>query len=260
MILLQACALSKDYKIKTGLKPILKEISFAIKEGESLALLGRSGCGKSTLMRLLMGLESPDKGEIFFKEKKFSEMKKADKREFYQNVQLIFQDSLSAVNPRFSVEKIIAEPLNYLSSLNAAEKISRIKTLLQMVDLPEDFQTRLPFQLSGGQLQRVCIARALALEPKLLLLDEAVSNLDIHLQVETLNLLKKLQKEQGISYLFVTHDFRLVKKFSDQILVMDQGEIVEKIDARKIALHHPASFQLWEAILPPFPKTYSRLS
>ncbi|QCE34835.1 ATP-binding cassette domain-containing protein [Acetobacteraceae bacterium] len=253
MTLLTVSNLSKTYPQKNGLKNVLKNISFSLHAGETLALLGQSGCGKSTLMRLLMRLEKPSTGEIFFEGQNLANMNRQTEKDFYQNTQLIFQDSLSAVNARFSLKSIIEEPLLYLSNLTKEERTARVKELLVLVKLPEDFLNRHPSEISGGQLQRICIARALALNPKILLLDEAVSNLDLHLQVETLHLLKKLQKKQKMSYLFVTHDIRLVRKFSDRALIMEKGEIVEEITDFQAKMTHPVSLLLSQAVLPPFP-------
>lgn len=235
-------------------RTVLQDVSLAIGEGETVALLGRSGCGKSTLARLLVGLDRPTSGEVCFRGKPLTKLDRADTKIFRREVQLVFQDSPNAVNARFTVRAIIGEPLRHLTSLDEIQRDGRIQELLKMVDLPSDIADRLPAQVSGGQLQRVCIARALAVNPKLLILDEAVSNLDIHLQASALALLTKLQRENGIAYLFVTHDLRLVERFASRCLVMEKGRIVEEIESFDLdGMSHPASRLLREAILPPLP-------
>lgn len=240
-------------------KTVLQDVSLSIGEGETVALLGRSGCGKSTLARLLAGLERPTLGEVCFRGKPVSKLDRANLKAFRREVQLVFQDSLSAVNARFTVRAIIGEPLRHLTSLDEIQGEGRIQELLKMVELPSDIADRLPAQVSGGQLQRICIARALAVNPKLIILDEAVSNLDIHLQASALALLTKLQRERGLAYLFVTHDLRLVERFASRCLIMDEGRIVDETGASGLdGMKHPASRFLYEAVLPPLP-TLTRL-
>lgn len=253
MKLLHTSEICKNYPVQNRQKAILRNITFSIQKGETLAFLGQSGCGKSTLMRLLAGLEKPSSGDIFLEGRNFSHMDKKERKYLYQKIQLVFQDSVSAVNPRFNVAQIISEPLRYLSALSKQQRIDRAAELLDKMELPENFLFYLPSQLSGGQLQRVCIARALAVNPALLLLDEAVSNLDCHLQLTLMELLKKHQQEHHTSYLFITHDLRLVKKFASRCLVMDHGEIVEEISPVGSPLKHPLSQQLEQSVLPPFP-------
>lgn len=259
MSLITATDLCKVYRTHSLVgasadKTVLRNVSLSIGEGETVALLGRSGCGKSTLARLLVGLERPSSGEVRFRGKAISKLDRTDTKIFRREVQLVFQDSPSAVNARFNVRAIIGEPLRHLTSLDAIQIEDRIQELLKMVELPSETAERLPAQLSGGQLQRICIARALAVNPKLIVLDEAVSNLDIHLQASALALLSKLQLEREIAYLFVTHDLRLVRKFATRCLVMDQGSIVEEIVPSGLdRMKHPASRLLREAVLPPLP-------
>ncbi|MFK0382748.1 nickel import ATP-binding protein NikE [Agrobacterium sp. NPDC090273] len=259
MSLLAAIDIDKSYQTqslvgKSRRKTVLEKVSLTIAEGETVALLGRSGCGKSTLARLLVGLEQPDAGQVLFRGKPVPALDRAESRNFRREVQLIFQDSPSAVNARFSIRAIIAEPLRHLTTLREAQRETRVRELLRMVELPADIAGRLPAQLSGGQLQRVCIARALAVNPRLIILDEAVSNLDIHLQASALALLARLQRESGIAYLFVTHDLRLVKRFASRCLVMDEGRIVEEIGSAGFDhVSHPASRLLHQAVLPPLP-------
>ncbi|MGV2125919.1 nickel import ATP-binding protein NikE [Agrobacterium vitis] len=260
MILLQAKHLSKHYQHYSllGASPartVVEDVSLSIANSETVALLGRSGCGKSTLARLLAGLEQPDKGEICFNGTALGKLAKADKAAFRRSVQMVFQDSPSAVNPRFDIRAIIDEPLRHLTNLNEADREHRLREVLDMVELSLAIASKLPGQVSGGQLQRVCIARALACSPKLIILDEAVSNLDLHLQTSALSLLKDLQDKTGIAYLFVTHDLRLVERFASRVLIMDAGRIVEETPTGALAhVSHPASLLLKSAILPAYPR------
>lgn len=259
MSLISARHLGKIYRIHSLVgasvrKTVLQDVSLTIGEGETVALLGRSGCGKSTLARLLVGLEQPSSGEVLFRGEPVSKQDRTQAKAFRREVQLVFQDSPSAVDARFTVRDIIAEPLRHLTALNDVEREDRVQELLRLVELPADIAGRLPAQVSGGQLQRVCIARALAVDPKLIILDEAVSNLDIHLQASALALLARLQRENGIAYLFVTHDLRLVRRFAARCLVMDEGRIVEEIASADFdQAKHAASRLLQAAVLPPLP-------
>ncbi|MFI3904485.1 nickel import ATP-binding protein NikE [Ochrobactrum sp. S1502_03] len=260
MMLLQAKNISKSYQTHSlmGSSParlILDDVSLSIQEGETIALLGRSGCGKSTLARQLCGLEHPETGEVFYQGTSTRKLTREQTRLFRRDVQMVFQDSPSAVDPRMTVGSIIEEPLRHLTELKGEQRLTRIVDLLVMVELPKDLLNKLPSQISGGQLQRVCIARALGANPKLIILDEAVSNLDTHLQASALKLLTKLQDSQKVSYLFVTHDLRLVERFADRILVMEDGRFVEEQNNGDIQmLSHPASIELKNAILPALPQ------
>lgn len=236
--------------------PVLENISLSINSEESLALLGRSGCGKSTLARLLVGLERPVSGEISWQGTPLSRMSGAMKKDFRRDIQLVFQDAISAANPRKTVRDILAEPLRHLFSLSKTEQRARIEQLMRDVELEISLLDQRPPQLSGGQLQRVCLARALATRPTLLILDEAVSSLDLVLQAGIIRLLKKLQQHSGIACLFITHDLRLVERFCQRVVVMENGHISEDI-----AVTHPLRFTslagqaLQQAVLPAYPKT-----
>ena len=223
MTLLSVSAISHQY---TDLK-VLKEVSLALKSGETVALLGRSGCGKSTLARLLVGLESPTQGSVCWRGEPLCRLNRAKQKAFRRDIQMVFQDAISAVNPRKTVREILREPMRHLLSLTKAEQLARASAMLKAVDLDDSVLDKRPPQLSGGQLQRVCLARALAVEPKLLILDEAVSNLDLVIQAGVIRLLKNLQKQFGTACLFITHDLRLVERFCQRVMVMDEGQIVE---------------------------------
>ncbi len=234
---------------------VLENISLAINSGESLALLGRSGCGKSTLARLLVGLESPVDGEVLWQGTPLKNMPGALKKAFRRDIQLVFQDAISAANPRKTVRDILAEPLRHLLNLSKSEQQVRIAALMTDVELDLSLLDRRPPQLSGGQLQRVCLARALATRPTLLILDEAVSSLDLVLQAGVIRLLKKLQQQSGIACLFITHDLRLVERFCQRVVVMEDGHIIEDV-----AVTHPLRFSsaagqaLQQAVLPALPR------
>ncbi|MDI9802543.1 nickel import ATP-binding protein NikE [Citrobacter koseri] len=233
---------------------VLKEVSLSLKSGETVALLGRSGCGKSTLARLLVGLESPTQGRVCWQDEPLSTLNRARQKAFRRDIQMVFQDSISAVNPRKTVREILREPMRHLLSLSRAEQIARASEMLRAVDLDDTLLDKRPPQLSGGQLQRVCLARALAVEPKLLILDEAVSNLDLVLQAGVIRLLKKLQQQFGTACLFITHDLRLVERFCHRVMVMDEGQIVEtRTVGDTLTFSSDAGRVLQNAVLPAFP-------
>lgn len=259
MSLISAVDIGKTYQTHSLLgrgirKQVLENISFAIKEGETVALLGRSGCGKSTLARLLVGLEQPSSGKVLYRGRSINALRRRETQGFRRNVQLVFQDSPGAVNGRFTVRAIICEPLRHLTALDQTRREARVREVLEMAELPANIADMLPSQVSGGQLQRVCLARALAVNPKLVVLDEALSNLDTHLQASALALLAKLQRDNGTAYLFVTHDLRLARRFASRCLVMDEGRIVEELPTAALEdMRHPASRLLRDAVLPPMP-------
>lgn len=235
-------------------QPVLNGVSLDIKAGETVALLGRSGCGKSTLARILVGLERPEAGFVRFNGQLLREFSKAGWLDFRRAVQMVFQDPIGAVNPRARVDEIISEPLRHLCGLDQDQRQSRVYELLHSVDLHHRDAQKYAHQLSGGQLQRVCIARALAPNPKLIILDEAVSNLDLHLQAQVLELFRNLGGEGKVSYLFVTHDLRLVERFCTRVLVMDKGLIVEEASVSgRLNLTSEAGRTLQDAVLPAWP-------
>ena len=240
MTLLNVCGLSHHYAHggfsgKHQHQAVLNNVSLTLKSGETVALLGRSGCGKSTLARL-------------------AKLNRAQRKAFRRDIQMVFQDSISAVNPRKTVREILREPMRHLLSLKKSEQLARASEMLKAVDLDDSVLDNRPPQLSGGQLQRVCLARALAVEPKLLILDEAVSNLDLVLQAGVIRLLKKLQQQFGTACLFITHDLRLVERFCQRVMVMDNGQIVEtQVVGDKLTFSSDAGRVLQNAVLPAFP-------
>ncbi|MCW2095174.1 nickel import ATP-binding protein NikE [Lelliottia amnigena] len=251
MTLLSVSALSHQYARSEW---VLNNVAMSLKTGETVALLGRSGCGKSTLARLLVGLESPSQGDVFWQGAPLSQLNRSRKKTFRREIQMVFQDAISAVNPRKTVSEILREPMRHLLSLSKAEQMARARELLRAVELDDTLLTQRPPQLSGGQLQRVCLARALAVEPRLLILDEAVSNLDLVLQANVIRLLKKLQQQFGTACLFITHDLRLVERFCDRVMVMEAGNIVEtQTVGERLTFSSAAGQTLQNAVLPAFP-------
>lgn len=234
---------------------VLSGIDLAIEPGSCVGLLGRSGSGKSTLGRLVLGLEKPDQGEVLFEGKPLDRLSKEDFKTFRRNVQVVFQNSLGSVNPRFTAADIIAEPLKNFESHSQKKLNETIENLLDWVGLSAADMTKLPHQFSGGELQRICIARAMALSPKLIVLDEAVSSLDMLIQARIIDLLVDLQRTLGTAYLFISHDIRVLLKMADRLAVLSEGMIVEEVHPARIDGQngHPAMTSLINAILPPLP-------
>ena len=199
-----------------------------MKKGECLGIIGESGSGKSTLGRILIGLEKPDSGEIKFQDK---DIHKEANQISRKELSIVFQDYFSSVNPRFKVADIIAEPLKLNTNLSSSDLRKELEKLIVDVGLKVEFLDRYAHELSGGQLQRVCIARAISTKPKFIMLDEAVSSLDISTQVEILNLLQELKKSYSLSYIFVTHDLLTLTYICDSVIFFKEGRIVEKVDS-----------------------------
>lgn len=233
-------------------------VSFDIAPGETVGLVGESGCGKSTIGRMVVGLVKPTEGEIYFEGKKLSDYKK--KKELGKQLQMIFQDTYSSLDPRMTVADIIAEPLVIHGIGTKVERQKRVDELLERVGLASYHGKRHPNEFSGGQRQRIGIARALALKPKLIVCDEAVSALDVSIQAQILNLLKEIQKDMGLSYLFISHGIQAVKHISDKIAVMYLGKIVEFADKEELFANpqHPYTKALLSAVPIPDPKLRNR--
>ncbi|MGE6539353.1 ABC transporter ATP-binding protein [Bacillus luti] len=200
---------------------ILKEVSFECKNGECLGIIGESGSGKSTLGRLILGIEKPDRGTVLFEGKRV-ESRKVN----LGNMSAVFQDYTSSINPFFTVEEAIMEPLK-IQKKNRKEYNSKIDNLLIQVGLNPLYRKKYPHELSGGEIQRVCIARAISTEPKCILLDEAISSLDVSVQKQVLDLLKKLRKIYNMSYIFITHDIQAAAYICDRIIIFKDGQIEE---------------------------------
>lgn len=212
----------------------LDGVSFSIFRGTTLAIVGESGSGKSTLAFCLAFLEKPTSGIIRFEEKDMLQLGEKDLRTIRPKIQLIFQDPAGSFNPRWKVFQILIEPLALQGNLSREEMRSRARGLLEQVGLSSDMEEKLPSELSGGQRQRLAIARALMLEPKLLILDEALSALDCSVQAQIANLLVELQSSRGMTYLFITHDMAMAAHVADEIAVMSKGRIVEHSPPDKI--------------------------
>lgn len=202
-------------------------VSFSITEGSVFALVGESGCGKSTIARLVLRLIKPTSGEIFFKGKNTFDLKKEDLKSFRKSVQIIFQDPFASLNPRMNVFDTISEPLKIHKIVAKSELKDKVLSLLSNVGLQLDALNRYPHEFSGGQRQRICIARALAVSPEVIIADEPLSALDVSIQAQILNLLQELKKQYNLSFLFISHDLRVVQYFSDEVAVMYLGKIVE---------------------------------
>lgn len=211
---------------------VIKNVSLSLKKGECLGIIGESGSGKSTLGKTLIGLLKPDSGNIIFDGVDMYNATKEEKRKIQQKISIVFQNYTSSANPRFLVKDIIGESLRVLERKlgKKIDKVSKIKKLLETVGLNEGFMNRYPHELSGGQLQRVCIARAVATEPQFILLDEAISSLDASTQTQVMDLLKNLQNKYKLSYIFITHDLPSVTYMCDKVLFFHDGEIVEKVE------------------------------
>lgn len=260
--LLRVENLVKYYPIKGGLLGrtvsqvhAVDDVSFTINAGETLGLVGESGCGKSTIGRQLAGLEKPTSGKVFYQGQELSKLSGKEMRSIRTQIQMVFQDNYSALNPRKTIFNILSEPMLYHKLVTRATAEKRVDQLLDMVGLPKSAKARYPHEFSGGQRQRIGIARALSLEPKLIICDEPVSALDVSVQAQILNLFRDLQKELDLSYLFIGHGLAAVNYVSDRIAVMYLGQIMEIAPAKELFEHplHPYTKALCEAIPQPNP-------
>lgn len=254
--LLETTALRRYFTVKTGafgVKKVLKAvdgIDLHLNPGETLGLAGESGCGKSTVARLLMGLMAPSAGEIRFRGRKLAEMGREDIFSFRKDVQMVFQDPFSSLNPRMRVGDIIAEPLTIHGLASRSQKREMILSLMEKVGLAREHFSRYPHEFSGGQRQRIGIARALAVSPRLIIADEPVSALDLSIQAQIINLLQELKSELSLSFLFIAHDLSVVRHMSDRVAIMYLGKIVETGDREAVfsRLLHPYTEALLSAV------------
>ena len=249
--------LVKHYKGAGGaVVHALDDVSFTVAPGETLGIVGESGCGKSTLARLLVRLENPTSGRVLLGDTELTALGPRAMRPYRRRVQLVFQDPYASLHPRRTVEQTLAEVLGVHGlAARGAERAARVTELMEMVGLPSRLRDRLPVQLSGGQRQRVGIARALAVEPDVLVLDEAVSALDVSVQAEVMNLLVRLRERLNLTYLFISHDLAMVRHISDRVLVLYLGRVAEVGPWREVSDEplHPYARSLRDAGLVPDP-------
>ena len=256
-VLLEVKNLKKHFSLGKGetLKAV-DGISFNVLKGETFGVVGESGCGKSTAGRTIIGLYDQTDGEVIFKGNNIHNMNEKERFSFYRNMQMIFQDPYASLNPRSTVREIISEPMEVHGLYpDKKERLERVQELLEDVGLNRDHADRYPHEFSGGQRQRIGIARALALNPEFIIADEPISALDVSVQAQVVNLLKRLQKEKGLTYLFIAHDLSMVKQISSRIAVMYLGHIVELTDSRQLYKEplHPYTKALLSAIPIPDP-------
>src|SRR5690625_1518208 len=251
--ILQVKHLTKHFNVGRGQKlQAVNDVSFNMKRGETFGLVGESGCGKSTIGRTIIGLYQKTSGHVFYKGKNVHILNDTDRFKFLREMQMIFQDPYASLNPRSTVREIIAEPMDIHKLYHHKdEQNERIYKLLEEVGLSRDHANRYPHEFSGGQRQRIGIARALALNPSFIIADEPISALDVSVQAQVVNLLKRLQAEKGLTFLFIAHDLSMVKQISDRIGVMYLGNMLELTDSA--ALYESPLHPYTEALLSAIP-------
>jgi oligopeptide transport system ATP-binding protein len=255
-VLLETKNLRKTFEIKgRGVLTAVNGVSISLHEGETLGMVGESGCGKTTLGRTIVKLYRPDAGQILYRGQDISRFSRAENLRYRKDVQMIYQDPYASLDPLSVVSTSIAEGLDIHGLYPGKARRERVLELLQMVGLNKEHANRFPHEFSGGQRQRIGIARALAVEPKLIVCDEPISALDVSIQAQVMNLLVRLQRDMGLSYLFITHDLSMVRAISDRIAVMYLGSIVELAPAATLYKEHchPYTEALLSAIPLPDP-------
>ena len=267
--ILEVRDLRKHFPVRAGLLArsraavrAVDGVSFVVGEGESFGLVGESGCGKSTVARCVVGLVTPDSGDIVVEGEPIAARSGARGRRLHRSVQMIFQDPFSSLNPRLTVGTTLAEPLVIAGGLSRVEIRVRVRGLLQEVGLPDSAALKFPHEFSGGQRQRIAIARALALRPPLIVADEPVSALDVSVQAQILLLMESLRAERNLGLLFISHDLAVVRNFCQRVAVMYLGRIVEEGPVERVfaAPRHPYTLALRDSSLPPDPSARDRLA
>jgi oligopeptide/dipeptide ABC transporter ATP-binding protein len=262
-VLLEVEHLKQYFPVKTDslFKPkayvqAVDDISFKLYEGETLSIVGESGCGKSTTGRAILRLDEPTAGKVYYSGTDILGLNKKEMRKLRGDLQVIFQDPFASLNPRQTVKQILNEPMAIQDVVEKSKRMDRMLELLGYVGLPPEALDRYPHEFSGGQRQRIGIARALAVNPKLIICDEAVSALDVSVQAQVLNLLKKLQKQFGLTFLFISHDLSVVRHISDRVMVMYLGKVVEIADKKDLfdTPLHPYTRALLSSIPVPNPE------
>ena len=252
--LLEVKDLKKYFDTPKGKLHAVDGISFSVERGKTLGIVGESGCGKSTTGRTILRLIEPTSGMVLFEGKDISKLSKREMRAMRKDMQIIFQDPFSSLDPKMPINKLISEPIVNAGLIKNKKKLEqRVLELMETVGLSPRLYNSYPHELDGGRRQRVGIARALALDPKFIVCDEPVSALDVSIQAQILSLLKKLQKERGLTYMFITHDLSVIYYFADEIAVMYLGQMVEKAPAEELFAHpmHPYTRALLSAIPEP---------
>ena len=249
--LIETRHLKKYFKTRSGMLHAVDDVNISIDEGKTLGVVGESGCGKSTLGRVIIRLIDATEGEVLYRGNNILEYSKHEMKDLRNDLQIIFQDPFSSLNPRMTVSQLIAEPIKVCKTLTNKDEISmRVFELMEIVGLAERYVNAYPHELDGGRRQRIGIARALALNPKFIVCDEPVSALDVSIQAQILNLMMDLQDEMGLTYMFITHDLSVVKHISNEIVVLYLGTCVEKAETKELFANplHPYTKALLSAI------------
>lgn len=254
--LLEVRNLKKYFHVGDNVLKAVNDVSFEIKRGETLGIVGESGCGKSTMGRTILRLYEPTAGEVIFEGKPVNKLNNQELKSMRRRMQMIFQDPYASLNPRMTVGDIIGEALDIHGLASGEKRKERIQELLSLVSLNPEHMNRFPHEFSGGQRQRIGIARALAVEPKFIVCDEPISALDVSVQAQVVNLLEQLQERMGLTYMFIAHDLSMVKYISDRVGVMYLGKMVELADSTKLYEKplHPYTQALLSAIPIPDPE------
>lgn len=253
MAFLEVQNLKKYFDTPRGKLHAVDDISFQLEQGKTLGVVGESGCGKSTLGRTILHLLEPTGGKIFFEGQDVTQVNRSQLKKLREDMQIIFQDPFSSLNPRMTVSEAVLDPLKLTHRFSKEEMQRRVENLMETVGLAERLRNSYPHELDGGRRQRVGIARSLALEPKFIVCDEPVSALDVSIQAQILNLLQDLQESKKLTYMFITHDLSVVRYISNEICVMYMGQMVEKSPSKELFRNpvHPYTQALLSAILVP---------